>query len=1560
MGEEGTIEMRPDMILKGGPYDYTNMIIEPSFFSCDDIGEHTITVTDTITENSCWGVVNVVDIPLKPLSIVTITGANISPDTLYPAFIAANTEYTLGKVYPIDAPCFPADIVVTYIDVVFDLEGGDYKILRTFSVLDNDTNEVTECVQVVKYFNQVDLTCAESLTISVGMMGISPLTPDMFLEAGQIVENASLNIEEITCADVSDTLTISVTGLVDGQNASCESSLIIVDNAPPVTIAYQNLNIFLNEDGEASLSVVDVNNGSWDNCTAEINLNMTLSKEPLNPDEMGEATINFTTDDIGNNIVYFRVYDEQGNYNETWVYIEVFGLGQALACNSYINVSVDASGEAVLTPDNLLEGGPYDFDLMIIEPSMFTCDDIGEEITVTVTDTTTGQSCWGEVNIEDKIAPIPIVFADLVLALSANEEGDEATGKLYAESVDNSSFDNCTASEDLIYEPLYWEFGCSDIGLHEITLTIYDESGNSSSAMTSVLVENKLDEVSEIFCPDDILVDCGLDLNDPDVIENILGGPSFDVQAFCANVNYQDVNSYDQNSDGDIDDVFEVGEAQIHESYNQICGFGTITRQWTAINGLGCTQYIYIEASGEVFNGSTIDWPYTEDLFFTAGENDGQTACNGTDLTTSVSVVSVTDSIATISIECLDEVCETPLWENLSCNLIGYNVLSDTFYFEESYCAVIHKHYTIIDWCTTNEYRYTVVAQFTDDTDPVIESADTEISTSCGEGLTVSAYIGPDSSGCVLAEYKLQMWVDYFSDWTEDLEISSWSPIDLGNASSPLWDDDDGNGVPDISVGNPGGIDNVNSNTISNDFLYQINLPSDVPITNDDEEHRILWKLTDACGNVTSHVSYFTVISNADDDVKKPTPYCINLSTALLSENEQGGFDVTLYAIDFNLGSFDNCTAQEDLRYTYTDTPPSEDEDYDPVFRSSSMLIENPGGGVQTFTIYQDIYVWDESNNFDYCTVEIAINVLDCPPFSWEDDVTYPLSLIELDAIGIDPNELTPEQLNINFGFAVSDVEPTYTECWSENMYAIYTDLVFEVGDGIFKIIREWSILNWLTQDVIEYTQLIKNYSELAFICDTLPRSADVVDCAFGHTLEDDVEWPNDLPIEDHRITPEELVAFSNVDVLDAEPSFYNTPEEYVATYVDLLGPLSPDELVIYRDWTVTRLDINGLSWEYRQTITVDLSVFEPLISTQTFAYRAIPNVTVATGVETDEFGLSVIEENGEYNPSKLDLGYNGLTVKDIVLTRNHILGVEELTLDQQLAADISDDNSLTAIDIVTIQKVILGIDAESSTEWKFFERSSGLLSDNTNSLQYLGVKPGDVDDDAVFTSLATEDPEALMYADDQVLNAGETHVVEIKLDEAYDCLGLQASFLIDTDLATVLSVSTPAFDNETSNFNVTDSGEFNIVSYTNGTTFEQIGNGEVVFRIELFALQNTTLVNVLSIQQNRNSYVLDGNKTLIPIGAEVENVLPSGSEDIVSNHSINFYPNPTTDWLNIDIADYTETLESIELFNVIGEKVLEIPATDRIDLSHLSPGVYSYVLHFENSLLAGKIQVAR
>lgn len=75
-------------------------------------------------------------------------------------------------------------------------------------------------------------------------------------------------------------------------------------------------------------------------------------------------------------------------------------------------------------------------------------------------------------------------------------------------------------------------------------------------------------------------------------------------------------------------------------------------------------------------------------------------------------------------------------------------------------------------------------------------------------------------------------------------------------------------------------------------------------------------------------------------------------------------------------------------------------------------------------------------------------------------------------------------------------------------------------------------------------------------------------------------------------------------------------------------------------------------------------------------------------------------------------------------------------------------------------------------------------------------------------------------------------------------------------------------------------------------------------------------------------------------LNSVLDYVIPTGINE-ANNGGLIVYPNPATDWINIQSPG---KLESIRLFDSPGRIILEILSTDfsnRIDLSHLAPGTY-------------------
>ncbi len=123
----------------------------------------------------------------------------------------------------------------------------------------------------------------------------------------------------------------------------------------------------------------------------------------------------------------------------------------------------------------------------------------------------------------------------------------------------------------------------------------------------------------------------------------------------------------------------------------------------------------------------------------------------------------------------------------------------------------------------------------------------------------------------------------------------------------------------------------------------------------DDGFYSVRWIVEDGCGNMSECTTNFEV-----KDCKNPTPYCLGgVATALM--NNVG--EVEVEASSFDVGSFDNCTASENLIFSF-----SQNINNTTILFTCDMI---PNGVVETFE--RELWVTDEAGNQDFCTVMIKV-----------------------------------------------------------------------------------------------------------------------------------------------------------------------------------------------------------------------------------------------------------------------------------------------------------------------------------------------------------------------------------------------------------------------------------------------------------------------------------------------------------------------------------------------------------------------------------------------------------
>ncbi|MBK7220152.1 MAG: T9SS type A sorting domain-containing protein [Saprospiraceae bacterium] len=603
------------------------------------------------------------------------------------------------------------------------------------------------------------------------------------------------------------------------------------------------------------------------------------------------------------------------------------------------------------------------------------------------------------VTVFDRSAPVAVAKQNIVISLTGSGTGGDGAAKLYTWHVDNGSYDHCTAVKLELRRPdgapdcgnlgiddhnnnvtfddddsaspqvrwahpqddrddtdngAYVKFCCDDLGseisvVHQVIMRVWDDGNmngvigdnliidgmqdNYNETWADIRVENKIPPV--LVCPLDATITCDMELNlattwtSVDSVNlTMTGGPAtaFDL---CngISVEYKDTPSWT----------------------NTCENVGRIRREFRAVKGdktVNCYQNITVSALPSTF---VVTPPSSSVLDAPCDFNEGD----------------IKDS-------------DKPKVQGGPCDVIGENIHIDTFLFEDGVCKKWRVTYNYINWCTSEQKGpYVKYYKYKDDVKPVLTCQDQMFAANPNpqnpngncEGTVNLEASATDEGGCTANGWlKWQVFVDLWGNGTTDYEFSSFLPSTDNN----LGNDTNQNGINDRYV----------APTASGATLK---VPAFV-LDAENSVHKVQWKVTDGCGNVTDCYSTFMVV-----DKKAPTPYCISLSSAVMQNGQ-----VELWAIDFDKGSFDNCTPRNALMFTFNGEFPvwsriteehyfkgaglsatvaeynaGNAQRWVPSYRSSAMIFNCDD--VEASPITLNMSVWDSRQNTDFCSVELTL-----------------------------------------------------------------------------------------------------------------------------------------------------------------------------------------------------------------------------------------------------------------------------------------------------------------------------------------------------------------------------------------------------------------------------------------------------------------------------------------------------------------------------------------------------------------------------------------------------------
>lgn len=441
-------------------------------FDCSDLGSNTIQLSvfdQSGNESSSSVVVTVLD-TISPQ--VQTQGINVYLNAIGQASITA-AEIDNGSSdncgissYSIDKSAF----------VCSDL--GSQPIVFTATDAQGNSRSTAVTIQVLDTISPT--VPAGSLSLSLDANGNASLNPGMINTNASDncgIQSWSLSKSNFSCADLGlNTVSLGATDLA-GNVTTANWTITIEDQQSP-TVLTQNVTVYLDANGNASLSANDVDAGSGDNCAIQ-SLSLSASS--------------FDCSDIGSNVLNLTAEDASGNSQSASFIATVIDTMAPMLNLQAVNVYLDANGQATLNAVDL-DNGSFDncgIQDMSLSASSFDCTDLGtQNITVTATDVNgNSRSQVLSLQILDTIAP-QLPGGTISVALDASGSASISVNMLNANAGDNCGVSNWSLSKTT--------FNCSEVGANTVQLSATDASGNSRIANYTINVLDQLPPVLNV------------------------------------------------------------------------------------------------------------------------------------------------------------------------------------------------------------------------------------------------------------------------------------------------------------------------------------------------------------------------------------------------------------------------------------------------------------------------------------------------------------------------------------------------------------------------------------------------------------------------------------------------------------------------------------------------------------------------------------------------------------------------------------------------------------------------------------------------------------------------------------------------------------------------------------------------------------------------------------------------------------------------------------------------------------------------------------------------------
>ena len=345
-----------------------SLALDIDSFDCSNVGPNTVTLTVTDNNNNVSTATAVVTVEDNVDPIAVANDITVQLDA------SGNVSITPADIDQGDSSD-ACDIQTLALDITSFTCANVGPNTVTLTVTDNNNNVSTATAVVTVEDNVDPIAVANDITVQLDASGNASITPADIDQGDSSdacdIQTLALDITSFTCANVGlNTVTLTVTD--NNDNVSTATAVVTVeDNVDPIAVA-QPLTVQLDDNGLASITPEQIDNGSNDACG--------IASLALDIDSFG-------CDDVNNPVtVTLTVTDNNNNISTATALVTVLDeIDPVIACPE-VQVYLDASGDGSLDieqirpflSDNCTDSSELSIDLL--GDSSFDCGSIGENL----------------------------------------------------------------------------------------------------------------------------------------------------------------------------------------------------------------------------------------------------------------------------------------------------------------------------------------------------------------------------------------------------------------------------------------------------------------------------------------------------------------------------------------------------------------------------------------------------------------------------------------------------------------------------------------------------------------------------------------------------------------------------------------------------------------------------------------------------------------------------------------------------------------------------------------------------------------------------------------------------------------------------------------------------------------------------------------------------------------------------------------------------------------------------------------------------------------------------